>query len=81
MLANYTTLGAAYMIASLSGLVPRLKIARARIIERKPNLMSEQNDNEDPLEKRKKRLELVQTCMSVRWILYVNRLALESIAL
>ena len=52
MFPDDTTLGAAYMIASLAGLVPRLKIARARIIERKPDLMGEHNDKEDPLEKR-----------------------------
>ena len=52
MVPNVTALGDAYMIEQLEGLIPRLKVTRARIIEGMPNLMGENNDKEDPLEKR-----------------------------
>ena len=52
MVPNDTALGDAYMIEQLAGLIPRLKVARARIIERIPNLMGEHNEKKDPLEKR-----------------------------
>ena len=40
------------MIEQLAGLIPRLKVAVAKTVERKSNLMDEHNEKEDPLEKR-----------------------------
>ena len=52
MVPNDTALGDTYMIEPLAGLISHLKVARARKVERKPNLKGEHNDKEDPLEKR-----------------------------
>ena len=54
MVPNVTALGYAYMVEQLEGLIPRLKVERARIIVRMPDLIGEHYEKGDPLEKREK---------------------------